>query len=245
MPDPITLYESMKIHGRKEFPHDEELALLRAAQNGDLAAQNLLLQTLYFTIIKIAANTAGPTTPPDAFDDILSAGVEGAISAIHRHNLTRKARLRTFANAYVRGMVMREISKSYSPLTVPHNSVSEARALSRGSTAEDLGITDAKAFSLLAASQYHSNPCDDDFNNIHHRHHTDTDFEIMLRQCLEKLEPEAHFIVCHTYGILGFAQLPKKEIARTYGVTVRAVQAILDESTEALAELLEPSSPSY
>lgn len=226
----------MKLHGRKEFPRDEELVLLRAAQSGDRESQNLVLSTTYFSIINIAAKIAGPSTPPDAFDDILSAGIEGAITAIHRHNLTANARLRTFANAYIRGMTMREVSKSYSPLSVPHNSVTEARALTNGATAEDLGITDAKAFSLRAASLGSI-----DFADVEVEQHPirlDDEFAVLLQASLEQLDPDAHFTVCHTYGILGFAQLPKTEIARTYGIPTRSVQTILDNAVELLQDIL-------
>ena len=231
-----TLYDDLKDHGIKELSQEEELALLRKSQSGDLQATHTLLSTLYFTVISVAAKAAGDSTPPDMFDDILSAGIEGALTAIRRHNLSPTTRLRTFANAHIRGMCLREISKTYSPLSVPHNGVVEAIKLKEGASAEDLGITDTKAFSLKAASlpqaEFALNDPQDELA-------VQEEFEVHLRAALDQLPPDQHFVVAHSVGILGFSQMTKKEIANAYGLQPREVTALHNDGLLTLQQFFE------
>ena len=237
-----TLLAILKENGRPYPDVTEERRLLRRAQNNHQSAIDALCATLYWSIIDIVARIVGDQTPEDTFDSLLSAGVEGALKAIQAYNLDSKARLRTYAIRYIRGEVMREMSRSFSHLSVPHNAVGEARKLLVGATPSDLKISNKKAESLIHANTPATDL--DDYRDIPESM-TDAQSDLAMLQSLvlEVLNPDEYFAVCMSYGVFGFAKLKRDEVAQKIGITPHQVSRLLEQATETLQERIDQIDP--
>lgn len=225
---------SLKQSGLPYESAETEKKHIRRAQRGLQSSMDYLCKTVYWTVIEQTNKLAGSQTSDDDFDNLLAAGVLAVVESVHRYSLDSKARLRTFAIPRIRGTIMREMSKEYSILSVPHNAVVEARKLTDGKTAGELNLTDIKAFCLVQASLPATRldaSTSDPANLLPPEPENPTIY-------VEGLDPEHMFVLCLSWGICGYAKLTRTEVAETLGYSQRKVATLLEEAVVMVAETM-------
>lgn len=235
----MNLLDILSDNGREHFPRAEEQRLIRRAQQGHQQAIDDLMATLYWTVLEQTRAVAGNRTNRSSLEKLASAGVQGALESIHSFDLDNKdTGLRTFALFRIRGAIMREVSRDYSPLYVPHNAVSEALKLRKGATPEAIGITDAKATSLLSSSLPPTEIDSMDDFDLPAEAAEESHWVSLISEAMHFVNPDAYFVTAYSYGILGFPKLSRKEVCQVMHMAKDEVAHLLEEGTLLLRDIL-------
>lgn len=107
---------------------DEELELLRLAQEGDEAAQNRLIESNLRLVISVARRYVRPGLP---LEDLVQEGAIGLVKAIRNFDLNRGLRFSTYAVHWIRQSVGRAADAQTNMIRLPNHAIDSLRKIER------------------------------------------------------------------------------------------------------------------
>ncbi|MCS7209653.1 MAG: RNA polymerase sigma factor RpoD/SigA [Fimbriimonadales bacterium] len=107
---------------------DEELELLRRAQQGDEQAQNRLIESNLRLVISIARRYVRPGLP---LEDLVQEGALGLVKAIRNFDLARGLRFSTYAVHWIRQSVGRAADAQTNMIRLPNHAIDSLRKIER------------------------------------------------------------------------------------------------------------------
>jgi len=107
---------------------DEELELLRRAQQGDEEAQNRLIESNLRLVISIARRYVRPGLP---LEDLVQEGAIGLIRAIRNFDVERGLRFSTYAVHWIRQSVGRAADAQTNMIRLPNHAIDSLRKIER------------------------------------------------------------------------------------------------------------------
>jgi len=107
---------------------DEELELLRRAQEGDEAAQNRLIESNLRLVISVARRYVRPGLP---LEDLVQEGAIGLVKAIRNFDLNRGLRFSTYAVHWIRQSVGRAADAQTNMIRLPNHAIDSLRKIER------------------------------------------------------------------------------------------------------------------
>lgn len=107
---------------------DEELELLRRAQQGDEEAQNRLIESNLRLVISIARRYVRPGL---ALEDLVQEGAIGLVRAIRNFDLERGLRFSTYAVHWIRQSVGRAADAQTNMIRLPNHAIDSLRKIER------------------------------------------------------------------------------------------------------------------
>lgn len=115
MKDELTLY----MEAVSQFPllsEEEEKAAFERYKEGDMEARDLLINSNLRLVISIAKRYRGQNVD---FLDLIQEGNEGLITAVEKFDLSKGARLSTYATLWIRHSLKRAVQNYKSPIRLP------------------------------------------------------------------------------------------------------------------------------
>jgi RNA polymerase primary sigma factor len=143
----------------------EERDLTRAAQNGDPAARERLIESNMRLVINIAKNYRNKAIP---FEDLIQDGAIGLMHAVERFNPALGYRFSTYATHWIRQSIGRAIDNKAKAIRLPAHISQTLRKIERAKDkvvmecgheptqeqiAKELGISSKRLLELVQASQ--------------------------------------------------------------------------------------------
>ncbi|MCS6924253.1 MAG: RNA polymerase sigma factor RpoD/SigA [Fimbriimonadales bacterium] len=107
---------------------DEELELLRRAQQGDEEAQNRLIESNLRLVISIARRYVRPGLP---LEDLVQEGAIGLFRAIRNFDIERGLRFSTYAVHWIRQSVGRAADAQTNMIRLPNHAIDSLRKIER------------------------------------------------------------------------------------------------------------------
>lgn len=107
---------------------DEELELLRRAQQGDEDAQNRLIESNLRLVISIARRYVRPGLP---LEDLVQEGAIGLVKAIRNFDTERGLRFSTYAVHWIRQSVGRAADAQTNMIRLPNHAIDSLRKIER------------------------------------------------------------------------------------------------------------------
>ncbi|MFN7017267.1 MAG: RNA polymerase sigma factor RpoD/SigA [Fimbriimonadales bacterium] len=107
---------------------DEELELLRRAQQGDLEAQNRLIESNLRLVVSVARRYVRPGLP---LEDLVQEGAIGLFKAIHNFDVERGLRFSTYAVHWIRQSVGRAADAQTNMIRLPNHAIDSLRKIER------------------------------------------------------------------------------------------------------------------
>jgi len=134
---------------RKPLPPDEQLALVKRAQRGDLRARHLLTETSMAFVYHVAGKFSRGRK--DVLDDMVGAGVVGLLEALDRFDLKRSNRFLTYAGPWVRMRMHERMLADASPLGGGRSAYEQDRTtMNAYNRARALGLENSEAIEETA-----------------------------------------------------------------------------------------------
>ncbi len=107
---------------------DEELELLRRAQQGDEEAQNHLIESNMRLVVSIARRYVRPGLP---LEDLVQEGAIGLFRAIRNFDVERGLRFSTYAVHWIRQSVGRAADAQINMIRLPNHAIDSLRKIER------------------------------------------------------------------------------------------------------------------
>lgn len=107
---------------------DEELELLKRAQQGDEEAQNRLIESNLRLVISVARRYVRPGLP---LEDLVQEGAIGLVRAIRNFDLNRGLRFSTYAVHWIRQSVGRAADAQTNMIRLPNHAIDSLRKIER------------------------------------------------------------------------------------------------------------------
>lgn len=126
--DDLTQIYLNEIGATPLLTRDEELALARAARDGDFAARQRMLQANLRLVVSIAKRYQHRGMP---LDDLIEEGNLGLIHAVEKYDPERGFRFSTYATWWIRQSVERAIMNQARTIRLPVHVVKEINAVLR------------------------------------------------------------------------------------------------------------------
>ena len=98
------------------YNKEEELELIKKAQNGDIEARNKIIEGNLKLVINISKRFMNKGTP---FEDLIQEGNFGLIRAIEKYNDNMGAKFSTYAVWWIRQMILRSIANKSNTIRIP------------------------------------------------------------------------------------------------------------------------------
>lgn len=234
----MTLADDLKDQSLSQHETGEERRLGELARGGDPEARELLLRSTYMLILKIASNATNTTVSDDEFDDLVLAGVEGALNAIDSYDPDSGTKLSTWAFPHIRGKILRAMSWRNSVLKVSHTAMTEyLSALKQEARGETDALSPTKISAVVSAVNNVDSIDGMDLELVADTEHQ-TDLRYMVDTILDELPPLEQFVICHSFSLRGFGYLSKQAIASTYKVSITEVRRAYKEGLARMEEAL-------
>ena len=203
-----TYYDELKRY--KPITRSKERELLIKAKNGDLDAQNEILESNLRFVFNVANRYKGKGA---TISDLISEGNVGLIKAIQKFDINKNVKFISYAVWWVRSSMQEFIKKRQYSLKI------EKDEESLSSLVTSNGIKDDEDEDVYRVETVMSNEEDEEKSELQKNQRKIVD------ELLEKLEGRERYIIEQYYGING-KEKNLEEIGKILGITRERVRQI-------------------